>query len=162
MKYVIGIDPGLKGALAFFKDGDLIGVRDMPVMANPFGKGRTIDCIELAAMLGAFRGRDVLVIIESVGTMPKQGIASAFNFGRAAMAPEAIALAFGLSIDKVTPAVWKRKAKLIKKDKEVSLARAKTRWPGYAHLFRLKKHEGRAEAALIGYHTALELEKSDE
>lgn len=153
MKYIIGVDPGLDGALAFFREGELIGVRDMPVMANPTGKGRQVDCIELAELLRPFQPpNDTQVIIEAVTSMPNQGVASTFNFGRAAMAPEAIALAFRISVEKITPQVWKRKAKLIKKEKSAALSIAKNKWPTMSQRFRLKKHIGRADAALIGFY----------
>ena len=155
MIYVLGIDPGLSGAIAYFKlDGDelkLIGIRDMPVMENPYGKGRTIDCILLSDLLSPMAGDKTLAVIERVSSMPTDGAASAFKFGKTAMAPEALCAAYRIPIHMVAPGVWKRVAKLIKKPKGVSLARAKTRWPDKAELFKLKKHEGRAEAALIGH-----------
>lgn len=156
MKYVLGIDPGLSGAIAYFKNGaeepELIGVRDMPVMANPFGKGKTIDCVLLCELLSPFLNQDALAIIERVNSMPTDGAAQAFKFGKTAMAPEALCAAYRIPIHMVMPGVWKRAAGLIKRPKGVSLAKAKTMWPNKAELFRLKKHEGRAEAALIGWH----------
>jgi len=155
MIYVLGIDPGLSGAIAYFKLVDdelkLMGIRDMPVMENPHGKGRTIDCTILAELMSPMRGDRTLVIIEKVNAMPSDGAAGAFKFGKCAMAPEALCAAYQIPLYMVAPGVWKRVAKLIKRPKAVSLARAKTRWPDKAWLFRLKKHEGRAEAALIGH-----------
>lgn len=156
MIYVLGIDPGLTGAIAYFKmiEGEqtLMGIRDMPVMANPFGKGKTIDCAVLAELLSPMRGDRTLAIIERVSAMPTDGSAHAFKFGKTAMAPEALCAAYQIPIHMVMPGVWKRAASLIKKPKGVSLAKAKTMWPDKSELFRLKKHEGRAEAALIGWH----------
>jgi crossover junction endodeoxyribonuclease RuvC len=149
--YVIGIDPGLTGALAYFKDGELIGVRDMPVMSQVVGKGMTIDCIELAKLLRPFSDHTEVVIIEKVQAMPTDGATGAFKFGKTAMAPEALCYAFALPIHFVTPGAWKSKAKLIKKDKGSSRAMAKTMWPHLADDFRLVKHDGRAEAALIAH-----------
>jgi crossover junction endodeoxyribonuclease RuvC len=149
--YVIGIDPGLTGALAYFKDGELIGVRDMPVMAQVTGKGNTIDCIELVKLLKPFEGQARVVIIEKVQSMPTDGVAGAFKFGKTAMAPEALAYAFRLPMHFVTPASWKTKAKLNKKNKGSSRSMAKTMWPDQAESFTLVKHDGRAEAALIAH-----------
>ena len=151
-KYIIGIDPGLSGAIAVFNDQfGLIGVRDMPVMAALVGRGRVVDCIELAKLFKAFAGHDVICIIETVSSMPGQGVASMFKFGKAAMAPEAMAHLMGFKVSMVTPQKWKRAAGLIKKPKEASLSKAKELYPEMSELFRLKKHEGRAEAVLIGY-----------
>lgn len=155
MIYIIGIDPGLTGAIAYFKneggDLNLLGVRDMPTMVNPFGKGRTVDCIVLAELLSPFNGQKAVAIIERVSSQPKDGAASAFKFGKVAMAPEALCAAYRIPVYMVAPGVWKRPAKLIKKPKGAALGLAKTRWPDKAELFRLQKHEGRAEAALIGH-----------
>jgi len=154
MKYIIGVDPGLSGAIAVFKldpDLQLVGIRDMPVQAALKGKGRTVDCIELARLFRPFSQQEVLCFIEAVNSMPNQGVASSFKFGRVSMAPEAIAHAYRYRVDMISPHVWKRKAKLIKKPKDASLALAKSMFPEHEHLFRLKKHEGRAEAALIAY-----------
>jgi crossover junction endodeoxyribonuclease RuvC len=154
--YLIGVDPGLKGAIAVFKKDSesklqLIGVRDMPIMPAIKGKGNTIDCTELARVFRAF-DNNALCIIEAVSSMPGQGVASTFKFGKAAMAPEAMAYAFRMSVFFVSPNQWKTKAKLIKKPKEVALSLAKSLFPEHAGKhFRLKKHEGRAEAALIAY-----------
>ena len=155
-QYIIGIDPGLTGALAYFKldehdEPQLIGVRDMPIMANQHGKGKTVDCLALVDLMRPFEGKCKVVIIERVQAMPKDGAVGAFKFGKTAMAPEALCAAYLLPIHFIMPGVWKRVARLIGKPKGVSIARAKTQWPEHAELFRLKKHEGRAEAALIGY-----------
>ena len=157
MNYILGIDPGLTGAIAYFKleNGaapNLIGVRDMPVMPNPRGKGKIIDCYALCDLMSPFKGHEVLAVIEQVQAMPKDGAVGAFKFGKCAMAPEALCAAYQIPIFMVTPGVWKRAAKLIKRPKGTSLAKAKSFWPEKAGHFRLKKHEGRAEAALIGYH----------
>lgn len=156
MKYILGIDPGLGGAIAYFKfEKDmwrLVGMRDMPVMENPYGKGRVVDCYALCDLMSPFRGHECLAIIERVQSMPNDGAAGAFKFGQTAMAPEALCAAYQIPIFKVSPGVWKRAAKLIKRPKGASIAKAKTLWPDMAGHFRLKKHEGRAEAALIGHH----------
>lgn len=153
-EYVIGVDPGLSGAIAVFRkeEFELVGIRDMPVMSALVGKGRVVDCIELAKLLIPFKTHKVICIIESVTSMPGQGVASTFKFGKAAMAPEAIAHTLGFKVHMVSPVVWKRKAKLIKKPKDASLSLAKSLFPEQSDLFRLKKHEGRAEAALIAYY----------
>jgi crossover junction endodeoxyribonuclease RuvC len=161
LPYVIGIDPGLSGALAYFKEGQLIGCRQMPVMPVVGGKGRTIDCLELVKLLRPFSGTTRVVVIEKVQSMPRDGVAGAFKFGKAAMAPEALCCAFKLPMHFITPANWKKKAKLIKKDKDASRALAKTMWPHQAESFRLKKHDGNAEAALIAHFGVLDLERKE-
>lgn len=47
------------------------------------------------------------------------------------------------------PAIWKRRAG-VTADKASSLEMARSTWPDMAALFRRKRDDGRAEAALIG------------
>ena len=150
-KYTIGIDPGLSGALSFFLTSGmmLLGVKDMPVMSSITGKGRVVDVLELAIIMEPFRGWVSHCVIERVGSMPTDGVASAFKFGKNAMAPEALAQAYRMPVVFPTPGMWKKKAGLLKKDKGASLTMAKSLFPEKADLFKLKKHEGRAEAVLI-------------
>ena len=150
--YTIGIDPGLSGVIAYFKEGDLIGTRLMPTMPEVVGKGRTIDCIELTKLLAPFMNKTKVVVLERVQAMPTDGRAGAFKFGKAAMAPEALCYSFRLPIHFVTPGVWKRKAGLLKKKKEASRSKAKTMWPDFAEQFKRVKDDGRAEAALIAFY----------
>lgn len=157
--WLIGVDPGLSGGLAFFRFNpgesdfmpELVGARHMPVMANPSGKGQTVDCYSLAQMLAPFHGKTQLMIIEQVGPMPNDSRPAAFKFGKAAMAPEALAAVYQLPVRFITPGSWKRKAGLIKKPKDASRTLAITMWPNQAELFKLKKQEGMAEAALIAH-----------
>ena len=39
--YIIGIDPGISGAVCFFKDGEIIDVIEMPTMAEGKKKQKT-------------------------------------------------------------------------------------------------------------------------
>lgn len=154
---VIGIDPGLSGAIAVVNgDGnDLIGVYDMPTLQVSYkGKARTeLDNYALTDMLrlivqqagGAGEAR---AIIEKVGPMPKQGVTSIFRFGQSYGAVEAAVAATGIRTSYVTPVVWKRYYSL-SRSKGVSRSYAKRLWPGHGEIFKLVKHDGRAEAALI-------------
>lgn len=160
--YVLGVDPGLSGAIAFFEKTEqglqLLGVRDMPIVGNTAGTGNTVDLHNLSAMLKPFTGAESCVVyIEQVGAMSKpgeakQGVSSMFKFGRMAMAPEAIAVAYGLGTKLVTPGVWKKDAGLIKKPKDAALATVKSQFPAQQDLFSRKKDVGRADATLIGYY----------
>ena len=76
---ILGIDPGLSGALAFWSDGDLIKVYDVPTM-KARKRGREVDWSEAARIVDA-AGHIDHAIIESAAAMPKQGVASMFKFG---------------------------------------------------------------------------------
>jgi len=147
-KILIGIDPGLTGALAILTNGTYECVHDLPVIRDR--ALAWIDGNELQSIiLGALAGRTAVAIIERVSAMPKQGIASAFQFGLGFGSILGVLQALHLPIEFVTPAVWK-KALGLSKDKHASLHKARLLFPT-AEL-HLAKHDGRAEALLIAHH----------
>lgn len=139
MSGLLAVDPGLTGALALY-DGDLLAVHDMPVV-----KGG-VDAASLAALIGDLR--PTAAIVELVGAMPKQGVASTFKFGHGVGIVHGVIAALGLPMHLVTPAKWKRFLSL-DADKEKARALALRMWPGKSDLFRRVKDHGRAEAALL-------------
>lgn len=160
MTVIIGIDPGLSGAIATIKDGRLIGVDDMPVLRlsrNGKQKGE-IDAIEFGRILAAINEAaiDVVAYVERVGAMPGQGAASIFSFGVSAGVIKGALGALKIPIEYVTPQSWKKFHKITTgSGKDASLARAKGLFPSSAELFAMAKDDGRAEATLIavyGYH----------
>lgn len=145
-KIIIGIDPGISGAIAMLIDNELMIVSDMPVLKP--GKKTIIDARELASLLDSdYDGNPVHVVIENVASRPNQGVSSMFSLGHSAGMIEGVVAALGYPYSMIAPAKWKRKAGLLGKDKEASRALAKRLYPD-ADL-RYKKHHGRAEAILI-------------
>jgi crossover junction endodeoxyribonuclease RuvC len=142
---VIGCDPGQTGAFALVDDtGALVDIYDMPVVANEVSP-------QLIAELGF--GFDIdagCAVIEDVHSMPKQGVASSFKFGRSKGVVEGYFAGAGISLRYVSPAKWKRDLHLTR-DKGVSRQRALELWPEKAGLFKRVKDDGRAEAALIAW-----------
>ena len=136
---ILGIDPGLEGAYAFLApDGAVTG--DLPRMS------KEIDAAEFARIVERFRPH--VAIVENVASMPKQGVASTFAFGRAYGTILGVLGALEVTTLKVTPAQWKHHYRLSGKDKESARTRAIQLFPEIANL-NLKKHHGRAEALLI-------------
>jgi crossover junction endodeoxyribonuclease RuvC len=84
--------------------------------------------------------------------MPKQGVASTFKYGVAYGSLRAVVALSNVPYRLVTPATWKKYFRL-DADKEKSRALAIQLWPGCGY-FALKKHHGRAEAALIARYGA--------
>jgi crossover junction endodeoxyribonuclease RuvC len=101
-----------------------------------------------AEIIDSLHGDDVEVVVETVHSMPKQGVASSFKFGVAYGGAVALAERLNCVWHMVTPQVWKKALKL-DSDKNKSSALARELWP-YAPLFR-KKDNGRAEALLMAY-----------
>jgi crossover junction endodeoxyribonuclease RuvC len=143
---VLGLDPGLSGALAILnEDGTLDSVHDLPVVRD--GKLAWIDGGRLQSMLiDGQRGRTAKAFVERVHAMPKQGVSSSFNFGVGFGSVLSILQARHVSIELVQPMLWKRATGLTS-DKNASLDKARILFPT-AEL-SLKKHDGRAEAILL-------------
>jgi hypothetical protein len=101
-----------------------------------------------AEIIDSMHGEDVEVVVETVHSMPKQGVASSFKFGVAYGGAVALAERLNCVWHMVTPQVWKKSLKL-DSDKTKSLLMARELWPG-APLKR-QKDNGRAEALLMAY-----------
>jgi crossover junction endodeoxyribonuclease RuvC len=144
----IGIDPGLTGAIAFLSPtGELEGLFDLPVIRD--GRLAWVDAQGMTSLLiDTLGGRPARAVIERVSAMPRQGIASAFNFGVGFGSLLALVQARYLPIELVTPAVWKR-ALGLSSNKRASLDKARLLYPT-ADL-GLAKHDGRAEALLLAH-----------
>ncbi len=149
MTLTIGIDPGLSGAVAVLAPDNMIeALEDLPVIRD--GRLAWVDGGALQSLLLEVVGnRSARVVVERVGAMPRQGVASAFNFGVGFGSILAIVQARQLPLELVTPAVWKR-ALGLSSDKRASLDRARLLFPT-AEL-GLAKHDGRAEALLLAHY----------
>ena len=138
----VGIDPGLSGGIAFYDDAlpDRAEAFDLPVVA------KVIDGRNLAALITRHGARKA--IIENVHSMPKQGVASTFTFGRSFGTAIGIIEGLGLPVTYVAPTKWKKHFGL-DSDAEKSRAAALNLFPQTSMLFARKKDHNRAEAALI-------------
>jgi hypothetical protein len=150
---VVGIDPGLTGAIACVVDAALMWVEDMPVAGGTIAVP-LLNRLYDPAEYGPWQLDDQPVAIEHVHSMPKQGVASTFAFGKS----YGIVLGYfggkGHPITHVTPTEWKATFRLNGKDKDAARLFAIELWPTMAGLFRRKKDQGRADAALIALHHA--------
>jgi crossover junction endodeoxyribonuclease RuvC len=146
---IAGIDPGLSGAVFFLADdGETGEAFDMPVhMLTRGGKAkREMDITGLLNLLG----RDPIrhVYVEQVNAMPGQGVSSVFAFGKCYGVILGIITACSVPLTLVPPVQWKR-ALHVPKAKDAARARASQLLPKAAHQWPLKRHDGRAEAALL-------------
>jgi crossover junction endodeoxyribonuclease RuvC len=147
---IVGVDPGARGAVALLVDGRLERVEDMPAIEVRRGKTdkAEVEGYGLAALLRELAGD--IGVVEQVGGIQGQSASSAFNFGRAAGAPEYQMVALGWRLERVTPMKWK-KALGLNAGKDGSIAMATRLWPQHAARFARKKDNDRAEAALIAH-----------
>ena len=152
MSYVIGIDPGISGAISVFNwyTHTLENVIDMPTLEVDSGKTkkRHISAVSLCNYLTIFSNAHI--VIEKVGAMPGQGVTSMFNFGRSAGIIEGVVVGLKIPHTYVTPQTW-TKAVGRAAGKDASRMRAMELFPAKADLFKRAKDDGRADAALIAY-----------
>lgn len=137
---ILGIDPGQRGALAVLDtEAHRVNCHDMP--------GTTAELHDLVAGLPEIR----ICMLEkpfypqSIGTANAGKIGEAFGALKGALAWRSI------PTELVAPAKWK-KALQLGSNKDASRERAMQLFPDDADQFRLKKDDGRAEAALLAWH----------
>lgn len=148
MGVIIGIDPGAEsGAIACFVDGELLDVIDMPCADKVISPKLLVDALREFALVG-FDDRPT-VIVEKVHSMPKQGVASSFKFGRSLGVIEGAIAGLGWPMEWRTPQAWKKHHGLLSQEKDAARVLAIETWPEHSESFKLKKHCGRADAALI-------------
>lgn len=159
-KILIGIDPGLSGAIAVLKD-DSVEVWDIPTLIVAGAAGTTrreYQVSEMAAILRPYvaHGASVMAGLESVHSMPGQGVRSMFSMGRGLGIWEGLLGAFAIPYTKIIPQEWKR-AMLsgMGHDKESSRVRAQQLFPALTEKFSRKRDDGRAEAALIASYVGI-------
>jgi crossover junction endodeoxyribonuclease RuvC len=146
-----GIDPGRKGGLTLLEDGKVIEALHVPSINAKGVKSKANFPLMAHEWTPALRRCDH-VAIEMVGAMPKQGVASMFNFGY--IAGFAYGLVAGLEIPHTfyLPRVWKREVGICGDDKSLSFKRVFQLFPESADRFkRVTVDEGIAEAALMAY-----------
>jgi len=146
---ILGIDPGLSGALALYDVDGSLEVLDMPVLQ--LKTKRQVDEYAVARIIDNWSSRIREVWLEQVGTRPGEGAVGAFSFGRGYGLLRGVCAANFLTIIDVAPATWKAAMK-VRGDKDESRARASALFPRHGQLWPLKKHDGRAEAVLIAAH----------
>jgi crossover junction endodeoxyribonuclease RuvC len=146
MGIVIGIDPGVSGAVAFVNGGS-IEVMDMPTFEIR-GK-RHVAANHLRDIL-SHGGIDEIetVVLEHVQGVQGTGSTSAFSFGRSFGLVEGVVAGLALPLVLVRPQAW-TKALGVSRDKGAHRQAAANLWPRQASLFARVKDDGRADAALL-------------
>lgn len=149
MTAILGIDPGLSGALALYQPSQLI-VWDIPVLTiERNGKARRdTDLHQLLALFRIAKREGATAVLEQINAQPGNGATQAFSYGKGYGAILMGLAACELPLEYAPPQTWK-KALSVPKEKDGARARASELLPMHSSLWPLKKHDGRAEAALI-------------
>ena len=148
---IIGVDPGLNGALAVLDGNKIIEVFDIPVMAEGKKNKRQLNSAELSSILrnNMLNNDNTVVVVEQVNAMPGQGVTSMFNFGQTFGAIKGICAALGLPIFFVRPSKWKKHFDLINSSKDASRTKAIEMYPAISDRLKKKKDVNKADAILI-------------
>ena len=150
---IIGIDPGISGAICFFEDGKILDVIEMPTMAEGKKNKRQVNGSqiynEILKKINKSENQNTRVIIEQVSAMPGQGVTSMFNFGQSYGILKGICSAMQLPMYFVRPAKWKKYFNLINSEKDASRTKAIEIFPYFSSQLSKKKDSNKADAILI-------------
>ena len=141
--YYIGIDPGQKGGIA------VINERNALLDVFPYSNTKLFDIAKFMSNVDEDVG--VMCFIEDVHSMPKQGVASTFAFGKGFGYILGVVESSGIPYQLVSPNKWKKHFGL-NSDKNKSVEMAKRFFPAQTFLPTsrcTKPSDGMAEACLI-------------
>ena len=160
---IVGIDPGITGAICFFEDGELKDVIDMPTMASGNKNKKQINGSqifnEISLRIKNYKSENVNVVVEQVSAMPGQGVTSMFNFGQSFGVIKGVCAAMQLSMYFVRPAKWKKYFNLIKTEKDASRTKVIEIFPYISAKLSRKKDSNKADAILIANYHLISQEK---
>lgn len=155
MQYIVGIDPGLSGGIAFYDPMmETLDTLEMPILKAGTKSKRVIDENALVRLFDDKRTSIKKAYIEQVNAMPRQGVTSTFNFGMGFGIVRGIVAANFIPVEFIRPTQWKKELK-VPSNKDSARLRASQLFPRYADQWCKAKWDGRAEAAMIAYFGSL-------
>ena len=148
---IIGIDPGLSGAIAILENNKVLNIFEIPVMSEGKKNKRQLNSAQLVKLLrdNITKNEEVSVVVEQVNAMPGQGVTSMFNFGQTFGAIKGVCAALGLPIHFVRPSKWKKHFELINSSKDSSRTKAIEMYPALSNDLSRKKDVNKWDAILI-------------
>ena len=148
---IIGIDPGLSGAIAILENNIVLNIFEIPVMSEGKKNKRQLNSALLVNLLKENINNDeeVVVVVEQVNAMPGQGVTSMFNFGQTFGAIKGVCAALNLPIFFVRPSKWKKHFELINSSKDSSRTKVIEMYPSLSNQLTKKKDVNKSDAILI-------------
>lgn len=138
---IVGIDPGLRGGIAFMDEAShqIIDLQPMPTKLGARGK-KAIDPCAVWDMLAVNPADQyALVVVELVGADPKWGKATIWSFAEGVGRLLAALELARYPIERPTPQLWKKTIlEGTDKSKEAAIGYVQGRFPG-VDLFRQKE-----------------------
>ena len=110
---IIGVDPGASGGIAALRQDDRSGsawpLKHLTIMEQ----WRAFQAVWNSSIVCNDPG--ISAYLESVHSMPRDGVRSAFSFGKSYGNLEAFLVAAEIPFERVTPSVWQKEFGLIKR-----------------------------------------------
>jgi crossover junction endodeoxyribonuclease RuvC len=148
----MGIDPGVSGAIAIYDpEADEMQVWEMPKRTLR-SRRYSVDGERLAILMNDITHEVHYVLVESVHSMPQQGVASTFAFGQGFGQLLGVLAGTFTRYALIQPHTWKQRMQ-VTADKETSIDAIRTRFPQHFHLIKnnrsKERKHGLAEAMLL-------------
>jgi crossover junction endodeoxyribonuclease RuvC len=152
---VVGIDPGITGAIAMHEGGRLTTLEDMPVFDT------RVDGAEVTSILRAMDPD--CVFVENTHAMPRNGSIASFKLGLNTGIVIGVIQSLSHPLFRITPAKWKSKMGVSRLDKNGVRGICREMYPDWASCFARVKDHNRAEAVLISrYGVSAMIERANE
>lgn len=148
---IIGIDPGISGAVCILTNGKITEIYEMPTMIDGKKNKKQVNGAEITNIINKEieNEKDVKVVIEHVSAMPGQGVTSMFNFGQSFGVLKGICAALKLPVYFIRPVKWKKHFNLINTEKDASRTKVIEAFPYISSKISKKKDANKADAILI-------------
>jgi len=147
---IVGIDPGVSGAICILRNGKVTMTCDMPIMVDGTKSKRQVNAAELANILINEKiGEHDKIILESVSAMPGQGVTGMFSFGQSFGVIKGVCAALKLPLHLVRPVKWKKHFNLLNSEKDASRTKVIEMYPYISSEVSKKKDANKADAILI-------------
>ena len=148
---IIGIDPGVSGAISVLENKKVIDIFEMPTMIDGKKNKKQVNGSQITNIIKEEinKKKEIIVVVEHVNAMPGQGVTSMFNFGQSFGVLKGICAALSLPIYFVRPTKWKKYFNLIKTNKDASRTKVIEAYPEISSKLSRKKDSNKADAILI-------------
>ena len=148
---IIGIDPGVSGAISIMENKKVIEIHDMPTMIDGKKNKKQVNAYQVTNIIKEKlnQNKEIIVVVEHVNAMPGQGVTSMFNFGQSFGVLKGICAALSIPIYLVRPAKWKKHFNLINTNKDASRTKVIQTYPEISSQLSRKKDSNKADAILI-------------
>ena len=148
---IIGVDPGISGAISVLENKKVIEVYETPTMIDGKKNKKQVNGAQVTNIIKERlqNDKEVVVVVEHVNAMPGQGVTSMFNFGQSFGVIKGICSALSLPIYFVRPSKWKKHFNLINTNKDASRTKVIEVYPEISNKLSRKKDANKADAILI-------------